>query len=113
MSSCIFCNIIQGKAPAEIVYQDELVTAFHDNHPVAPVHLLIVPNKHIPSLNEWEASDEPTAGRLLSVAKCLAEQFHLRQSGYRLITNTGADSGQAVFHLHVHLIGGRRMRFLG
>lgn len=113
MTTCTFCNIIHRKAPGEIVYQDDLVTAFQDIHPIAPVHLLIVPNKHIASVNDLEQGDELVAGRLFSVARRLAEELGVHHSGYRLVTNTGPNSGQAVFHLHVHLLGGRRMRFLG
>jgi histidine triad (HIT) family protein len=110
MAGCLFCQIVAGLAPAQVYYQDEQVTAFQDNHPVAPVHILIVPNNHVASVNDLRAEDEAVMGRLFSVAKRLAEQKGLHRSGYRIIINTGADAGQAVFHLHVHLIGGRRMR---
>lgn len=108
---CIFCRIIARQAPARIVYQDELVTAFHDIHPVAPTHILIVPNRHIASVNQVEADDEIVLGKLFATARILAEQEAIDQSGYRLIVNTGADAGQAVFHLHLHLIGGQHMRY--
>lgn len=111
MSDCVFCKIITHQAPAEIVYQDDLVTAFHDIRPVAPVHVLIVTNEHIESVNEITPENVQAAGHTFVVARQIAEQRGITSSGYRLIANTGPDSGQLVFHLHVHLIGGRRMRY--
>jgi histidine triad (HIT) family protein len=111
MNSCIFCRIIAGEAMGEIVYADESATAFRDIHPVGPVHILIVPNQHIASVNDLTPEDEPMVGHLFSVARQLAREQGIDGSGYRLIVNTGRDSGQAVFHLHLHLIGGQRMRF--
>lgn len=111
MSECIFCSIIEGRVEGEILHRDDLVTAFHDINPVAPVHLLIVPNKHVASVNELTAEDELTAGRMLSVAQKLAEQENVREDGFRLIINTGEHGGQDVHHLHMHLIGGQRMRY--
>jgi len=108
---CIFCKIIAGKAPGRIIYRDDQVTAFHDIHPVGPTHVLIVPNRHIASANDLTVEDEPLMGHLITVARQLARQEGVNQSGYRLILNTGPNSGQAVFHLHLHLIGGQRMRF--
>jgi len=108
---CNFCKIVAGESPSCKVYSDDRVTAFHDIHPVAPTHLLIVPNLHISSVNDLMEADEPLVGHMFTVAHHLAEQFNISQSGYRLIINTGQDSGQAVFHLHLHLIGGRRMRY--
>jgi len=111
MTECIFCRIIAGEAPGEIVYSDEQATAFRDIHPVAPTHILVVPNKHIASLNALDPEDEPLVGHLFTVARQLAKEQGIDGSGYRLIVNTGPNSGQAVFHLHLHLIGGQRMRF--
>jgi histidine triad (HIT) family protein len=108
---CVFCRIIAGEAPGEIVYADELATAFRDIHPVAPTHILIVPNQHIASVNELKVEDEALVGHLFTVARVLARQLGLHEGGYRLIVNTGRNAGQAVFHLHLHLIGGQRMRF--
>lgn len=108
---CIFCQIIQGKAPARIVYQDDLATAFEDIHPIAPVHVLVVPNQHVASVNDVEAADEAVLGHLFSAAKKVAEIKGLTQRGYRLIVNNGPEAGQAVFHLHIHVLGGKRMRF--
>jgi histidine triad (HIT) family protein len=111
-TDCIFCRIIAGAAPAEIVYRDDQVIAFLNLHPIAPVHLLIVPIHHIESVNTVEASHEPVLGHLFTVAQRLAVENKIDQSGYRLIVNTGPDAGQSVFHLHLHLIGGRRITFL-
>ncbi len=110
MPDCIFCKIVHRKAPAEIVYQDEQVTAFRDIHPVAPVHILLVPNKHIASTNDSTAEDEPLLGHMLATVKRIAEAEGIAESGYRLIINTGPAANQVVFHLHLHLIGGQRMR---
>ena len=108
--STIFDRIIKGELPADIVYQDELVTAFRDIHPVAPTHILIVPNRHIDSVGTLTEADEAIAGRLLLTARRLAEQEGIAEQGFRVITNTGPHGGQTVFHLHVHLIGGQHMR---
>jgi len=105
--NCVFCSIIAGKAPAQVVYRDDRVTAFHDNRPMAPVHLLVVPNLHLASLNEATQADEPLLGHLITTARQLAEENGIASTGYRLVINTGPHSGQAVFHLHLHLIGGR------
>ena len=110
MEECIFCKIINGQAPATIVYKDEEITAFLDIHPVAPTHILIVPNKHIASVNEVHPKDEPVMGRLFTIARELAQKEGFEEDGYRLIVNTGAHGGQVVYHLHMHLMGGQRMR---
>lgn len=109
MEGCIFCQIIAGKKPGRIVYQDEHATAFFDAHPLAPVHILIVPNRHIDSVNEVASQDEPALGHLFSVAAVVARQAGVAVNGYRLIVNTGLDAGQIIRHLHVHLLGGRRL----
>ena len=109
--NCIFCKIVSGAAKAEIVHRDEQVTAFRDIHPVAPTHILIVPNRHIESVGTLEASDEQIVGHIFTVARKIAHNEGIAGRGYRLITNTGADGGQTVFHLHVHLIGGGRMKY--
>ncbi len=111
MQPCIFCSIIEKKAPAKIVYEDETVLAFQTIHPVAPVHLLVVPKKHIASVNEVDPEDEALLGHLFSVARRLADEAGVSHSGYRLITNTGPDGGQSVYHVHMHLIGGRHLPF--
>jgi histidine triad (HIT) family protein len=110
MADCIFCKIISGEIPSQKLYQDELVTAFRDIHPVAPTHVLIIPNKHIPSVNDVTPEDETMLGHIYSVAHQLAVQEGIQEQGYRLIVNTGPHAGQDVYHLHLHLIGGQRMR---
>ena len=110
MSECVFCKIIAGVLPGEKLFQDDQVTAFRDKFPIASTHVLIVPNKHIHSVNELTPEDEPLVGHMFTVARQLASESGIAGEGYRLIVNTGAHAGQAVFHLHLHLIGGRRMR---
>jgi histidine triad (HIT) family protein len=110
MSDCIFCRIARSEAQATIVHRDEQVTAFRDIHPAAPVHILIVPNRHIESVNSLEPEDEVLVGHLFTVAGQLAAQEGIAKDGYRLIMNTGANGGQTVSHLHVHLLGGRHMQ---
>jgi len=107
---CVFCKIVAGNAPAKILYTDSQVTAFRDLHPVAPTHILIVPNKHIASVNALESEDEPLVGHIISVARILAEREGIREGGYRIINNTGVHGGQTIFHMHFHLIGGQRMK---
>jgi histidine triad (HIT) family protein len=107
MQTCLFCRIIEGRAPAKIVYEDEQVVAIEDIHPQAPVHLLILPRKHLASLREVSAEDEPVLGRLLTVAAQLARERQLDSKGYRTVINTGSLAGQSVFHVHVHVLGGR------
>jgi histidine triad (HIT) family protein len=110
MTDCIFCKIIAGEIPSDRLYQDGRVTAFRDINPVAPIHILIVPNRHIASINELTKTDEQLVGQLFTTARQLAEQEGIQESGYRLIINTGEDGGQEVQHLHLHLIGGHKMR---
>lgn len=110
-SSCIFCRIVSGEAKATVVYRDEQVTAFRDANPVAPTHILLVPNKHIEAVGTLEVEDEQLMGHIFTVARRLASDEGISTGGFRMITNTGVDAGQTVFHLHVHLIGGRRMRY--
>jgi histidine triad (HIT) family protein len=107
--NCIFCKIIAKEAPAEILYSDELVIAFRDIQPAAPIHILIVPNKHIPSLNEVAQEDKMLIGHLHTVAQKLAVEEGIDQKGYRLVTNTGKEGGQVVYHLHLHLMGGKKL----
>jgi histidine triad (HIT) family protein len=109
MTDCIFCKIIAGEIPAEFVYQDEQVLAFRDINPIAPTHILIVPVQHIADVNDLDAKDEPLIGHLFTVAKQLAVEMGIDQSGYRLMINTGPNAGQVVFHLHLHLFGGASM----
>ena len=103
----IFARIIAREIPADIVYSDDWVTAFHDIDPLAPVHILIVPNKAIATVNDIDDADAELIGRLLLVARDIAKQEGIAASGYRLVINCNEDGGQEVFHLHMHLIGGR------
>lgn len=109
--TCIFCKIIDGTSPSTKVYQDEHVVAFNDIHPAAPVHVLIVPREHIASINEIEPDHETLIGHMFTVAKHIAVEKGISKTGYRLIINNGRDAKQAVFHLHLHLLGGQQMRF--
>jgi len=106
---CIFCGIINKRIPSAIVHEDEFVIAFRDISPQAPVHLLIVPKIHIPSLNELSQEHSATLGHIYLVARKLAAESGLAETGWRLVVNCGADACQTVFHLHVHLLGGRQM----
>ncbi len=108
---CVFCKIVSGDSPGRILYRDDLVTAFRDIHPISQVHYLVVPNRHIASVNELEESDEQLVGHMVMVARELARQEGVSEKGYRLLLNTGPQSGQTVFHLHLHLISGRFARF--
>ena len=108
MSDCVFCRIVRGESPAHILYQDDDVTAFRDLHPQAPIHILIVPNRHIAGVAQVELEDAALLGKLFVVARRLAEQEDI-VDGYRLVINNGPRSGQSVFHLHVHLLGGRAL----
>ena len=105
----IFAKIIAGELPADIVFQDDRVTCFRDINPVAPVHILIVPNKAIPTVNDLTDEDEALAGHMLLVARRLAKQEGIAESGYRLIINCNQDGNQEIYHLHLHLVGGRHM----
>ncbi len=107
--SCLFCRIIAGEIPSDTVYEDELVLAFDDINPVAPVHQLIIPLRHVASAAELTESDAELLGRVFAVAADLAREAGLAEGGYRVVTNVGADGGQSVAHLHFHLIGGRGM----
>lgn len=109
--NCIFCEIIAGEKPGTIVYQDDYVVGFLDINPASPVHILIVPRKHIPSIGDVQEEHEALVGHLFTVANKLAAENGISNSGYRLIINSGPDARQAVFHLHLHLLGGRAMRF--
>lgn len=103
----IFSKIIRREIPADIVYQDEQVTAFRDINPKAPTHILVVPNKLIPTVNDVTADDEQLLGHMFTVVRRVAEQEGIADSGYRLLVNCNSDGGQEVYHLHMHLVGGR------
>ncbi len=108
MSDCLFCKIIRGQIPAKKAYEDEKVFAFHDINPQAPTHILIIPKKHITGLDHVSAEDAELIGYSHLIAAKLGKERGIEQ-GYRTVYNVGPDSGQSVFHLHLHLIGGRRM----
>ena len=103
---CIFCKIITGDIPSEFLFQDEALVAFKDIKPIAPVHVLIVPKKHIRSINDLTAGDEALVSHMIMTAKDLAKQTGVNKSGYRLFFNVEKGGGQEIFHLHLHLIGG-------
>ncbi|HEX7056936.1 MAG TPA: histidine triad nucleotide-binding protein [Bacilli bacterium] len=109
MSDCIFCKIVKGELPAKKVLETDDVLVFHDIEPAAPVHVLIIPKKHIASLNDAGADDWAVIGKVHEAAQKAAEQLGVAQSGYRLINNCGKDSGQVVFHIHYHLLGGEKL----
>jgi histidine triad (HIT) family protein len=109
---CPFCKIVAGEAPTKILHRDHQVTAFRDTHPIASTHILIVTNRHIGSVNELAVDDDSLVGHMVMVAKDLAAQEGIAERGYRLIFNTGAHAGQSVFHLHLHLVGGKLARFV-
>jgi Diadenosine tetraphosphate (Ap4A) hydrolase and other HIT family hydrolases len=111
MSDCVFCLISQKRIPSEIVYEDEYVIAFKDLNPEAPVHILIIPKKHIPSLMEAGDDDLSLITKIYSAAKKIAAQFGISENGFRIVTNCGRDGGQTVNHLHFHLLGGRSMQW--
>ena len=109
--NCIFCKIVQGARPSRKVYEDDEILAFHDIHPWAPVHFLLVPKRHVESMAHVGADDAPLLGRMMALVPKLAQQEGCRpypEGGFRLVTNTGADGGQEVPHLHFHVIGGPR-----
>jgi histidine triad (HIT) family protein len=110
-TDCLFCRIVAGDIPAARVHDDDLVIAIRDLHPVAPVHLLLMPRAHVGSALDLTEADAPVTGRLLSVAAVLARSEGIAEDGYRLVVNAGNDGGQTVGHLHVHLLGGRAMHW--
>ena len=110
-TDCIFCKIIAGEIPTEILYQDDDVIAFRDINPITPVHLLIVTRKHITSLAQMTDEETPLVGKMVRAANRLAREQGIAESGYRLSINSGADSGQLVPHLHMHLMGGRALKW--
>jgi histidine triad (HIT) family protein len=111
VATCPFCRIIRGEQSAEILYRDNSVICFEDIRPITPVHILIVPLEHIESLNTATAEHQQLLGHMIFTARQMAAGTRLERSGYRLVINTGLDAGQTVFHLHLHLIGGRAMPF--
>ena len=106
---CLFCKIIAGEIPAKIRYRDEYVVAFDDISPQAPQHQLIIPIKHIPTVNDIGSEDNELIGRMIQAAGMMAKQAGIAEDGYRLVMNCNKDGGQVVFHLHLHMLGGREM----
>jgi len=111
MSDCLFCKIAGGKIPSTIVYEDESVIAFEDINPQAPVHVLVIPRKHIPTTLDIKEEDHPLIGLMFRTAQRIAEDRGIAQRGFRLVMNTNPDAGQSVYHIHLHLLGGRRMHW--
>lgn len=111
MSDCLFCGIIAKKIPAKIIYEDKDALAFEDINPQAPVHVLIIPKKHIPTSLDITHEDTLLAGHLLHIARQLAAEKGIAERGFRMVINTNADAGQTVFHMHLHLLGGRHMHW--
>jgi histidine triad (HIT) family protein len=109
MSSCLFCRITKREIPASIVYEDEQVLAFNDINPQAPVHILVIPKRHIESLNSLQPSDDQIVGEIVRRAATLAKDQGTADNGFRTVFNTNRDAGQTVFHIHLHLLGGRAM----
>jgi histidine triad (HIT) family protein len=106
--NCLFCKIAGGQIPSKIVYQDEDVVAFEDINPQAPYHILLIPRRHIASMSNLTVEDGPLLGILFAVAAKLTHKLGIDETGYRFVTNVGPNAGQAVFHLHFHLLGGRK-----
>ena len=106
---CLFCQIVEGKIAAKVAFQDDLVVAFHDIDPKAPTHVLIVPRKHVTSINDVAESDDALLGRLVRSARDIAREQGLAERGYRLVFNCGDDAGYSVHHIHLHLLGGRAL----
>jgi histidine triad (HIT) family protein len=106
---CIFCKIVEGSIPSKKVYENDKVVAFHDINPAAPVHVLIIPKKHIPTMNDVQDGDWELIGEVCRAAQHVARELGVSDSGYRLVNNCGKDGGQEVFHLHFHLMGGAKM----
>ena len=110
-TDCIFCKIVAGEIPSDQLHSDDLVTAFRDINPAAPTHVLIIPNEHLASMNEMTFEHESMMGHVFTIAHQLAESEGIAENGYRMIINTGPHGGQLVNHLHLHLLGGKRMRY--
>ncbi|HEX5707120.1 MAG TPA: histidine triad nucleotide-binding protein [Pyrinomonadaceae bacterium] len=110
MSDCIFCKIVAGEIPAELVYEDEHTVAFRDINAQAPTHVLVIPRAHVASLSDAaERGEQELLGQVMASAARVAAQEGLKEGGYRTVVNTGAGAGQSVFHLHAHVLGGRRL----
>jgi histidine triad (HIT) family protein len=111
MSDCLFCKIVRSEIPASIVYQDDRLIAFDDINPQAPTHVLIVPRRHVSTLNDLDADDDQLVGEMVRRAAAIASERGISAGGYRTVFNTNREAGQTVFHIHLHLIGGRPMEW--
>jgi histidine triad (HIT) family protein len=111
MNDCLFCRIVKREIPASIVYEDQRVLAFNDINPQAPTHILVVSKRHIPSLNELQPGDDQIVGEMVRRAAALAKDRGISATGFRTVFNTNRDAGQTVFHIHLHLLGGRTMKW--
>jgi len=109
MSDCIFCKIVSGEIPGDIVYQDDGVLAFRDLGPQAPVHVLVIPKRHISTINDLQSEDAELIGKMYLAAKKIAKQEGMDESGYRCVMNCNSDGGQTVHHIHLHVLGKRQM----
>jgi histidine triad (HIT) family protein len=109
MMNCLFCKIAKGEIPANIAYSDDDTIAFHDINPQAPHHVVIIPHKHIETLNDLQEEDSELIGHMAQTAAKIAKQLNIADEGYRLVINCNANAGQSVFHIHAHLLGGRKL----
>jgi len=109
MDNCIFCKIIKGEIPSQKLYEDDEILSFRDVNPAAPIHILVIPKKHISMLTELKEEDETIIGRIYTVINKIAKQENFDEKGYRVIVNCGEDGGQEVKHIHFHLLGGKRL----
>ncbi|MDH3614111.1 MAG: histidine triad nucleotide-binding protein [Gammaproteobacteria bacterium] len=108
---CMFCRILDGEIPADIIHESDAAIAFRDINPQAPTHVLIIPRRHISTINDLDAGDEEVVGSLFMAAKDIAQQEGLAEDGYRVVMNCGEGAGQSVFHIHLHLLGGRLLNW--
>ena len=111
MSDCLFCKILDGEIPCDKVYENDQVIAFRDVNPQAPTHILVIPRKHISTVNDLTADDKNIVGEMVLAAQTVAKQEGIEESGYRLVMNCNEGAGQTVFHIHLHIMGGRRMHW--
>lgn len=106
---CLFCKIVNKEIPSKLVYEDEEVMAFHDIHPLAPIHILVIPKKHIASIVDLEKEDEQLIGKIFTIINKIAKQLGIDQKGFRIVANCGEDGGQEIKHLHFHLLAGKKL----
>lgn len=109
MEDCLFCKIVNKEIPAELIFEDDRIVAFNDINPQAPIHILIIPKEHFDSLNDVPEEKNDIFGHILARARQIAQNLGIQERGYRIVLNTARDSGQEVFHIHFHMLGGRRM----